>query len=196
MAGILTAAEFDALLERLAPDRNIAGARYVELRERVLAVFIRRGCARPEDLADETMDRVARKLADLAIAAGDDPRALVFGVAWNVARESFHNKRRLVPLPDDWDPPNQEHQAGSEEQPRAGADCLEVCLLQLDDSERTLILCYFRGEKRAKISGRLGLARDLGISANALRLRIHRITQTLRPCVFDCMARRGEAGRR
>jgi len=192
MARTLTATEFDALLERFAPDRNVAGARYVELRERLLTVFIRRGCANPQELADETMDRVARKLADLAIATGDDPRPLVFGVAWNVARESFHNKRRVVPLPDDWDPPSQEQDLGFEDQCRAGAECLDVCLLQLDDSERTLILCYFRGEKRAKISGRLGLARDLGITTNPLRLRVHRITQSLRPCVFECLGRRGE----
>jgi DNA-directed RNA polymerase specialized sigma24 family protein len=195
MARTLTAAEFDALLERFASDRDVAGARYVELRERLLTVFIRRGCANPEELADETMDRVARKLGSLTIAAGDDPRPLVFGVAWNVARESFH-KRRAVALPDDWDPPSQEKDLGFEHHSRAGAECLDVCLLQLDDSERTLIVCYFRGEKRAKISGRIGLARDLGITANALRLRVHRITQSLRPCVIECMARHGETTRR
>ena len=53
MARTLTAAEFDALLERFASDRDVAGARYVELRERLLTVFIRRGCANPEELADE-----------------------------------------------------------------------------------------------------------------------------------------------
>ena len=83
MPSVLTAQQFDALLLQFAPDRDTAGVKYVELRSRLVTVFRYRGCANPEELADEAMDRVARKLLE-APPADADPRALLFGVAWNV----------------------------------------------------------------------------------------------------------------
>jgi hypothetical protein len=38
-----------------------------------------------------------------------------------------------------------------------------------------------------KINHRSAVARQLNISANALRLRIHRITLRLRECVYHCV---------
>jgi DNA-directed RNA polymerase specialized sigma24 family protein len=182
---VLTAEQFDALLRQFAPDRDTAGMHYVEVRRRLLTVFTYRGCSNPEELADETMDRVARKL--LESAQGDiDPRALVFGVAWNIARESFH-KARALPLPDDWDRPDPGEFFQADDGPERCDECLHWCLGRLQEGDRTLVLTYFQKEKRAKIAQRLEIARQLGITANALRLRIHRITEHLRPCVVGCM---------
>jgi DNA-directed RNA polymerase specialized sigma24 family protein len=191
MPSVLTAQQFDALLLQFAPDRDTAGVKYVELRSRLVTVFRYRGCANPEELADEAMDRVARKLLE-APPAGADPRALLFGVAWNVARESFH-RARAVALPDGWDRPDERGPVHSYDEPERGQECLERCLGRLEERERELVLTYFEREKRAKITHRLGIARRLGISANALRLKIHRITQQLRPCVSGCMAGRASA---
>ena len=186
MPSLLTAQQFDALLLTFAPDRDAAGVKYVELRSRLVTVFTYRGCANPEELADEAMDRVARKLLE-SPPAGGDPRALVFGVAWNVARESFH-RAPAVPLPDDWDQPDPHGPFQADDGPDRGQKCLERCLGRLQEGDRVLVLTYFEREKRAKIAHRLGIARQLGISANALRLKIHRITQQLRLCVSGCMA--------
>jgi DNA-directed RNA polymerase specialized sigma24 family protein len=186
MPSVLTAQQFDALLLRFSPDRDTAGVRYLELRSRLMTVFRYRGCANPEELADEAMDRVARKLLEAPPADGD-PRALLFGVAWNVARESFH-RARAVALPDDWDVPDPHGPFQVDDGPDRGQECLERCLGRLQERDRALVLTYFEREKRAKIAHRLGIARQLGISANALRLKIHRITQQLRLCVSGCMA--------
>ena len=59
---------FEALLLRLGSDRETAGERYLQLRQRLVAVFEYRHCPRPEELADETLDRVARRLQEMGSA--------------------------------------------------------------------------------------------------------------------------------
>jgi DNA-directed RNA polymerase specialized sigma24 family protein len=187
----LSAEQFEALLRLLGPDPESAGACYVQLRRRLISVFRYRQCANPEDLADETMDRVARKLQEQTLRTElRDPSAVVFGVAWNIAKESFRRPRTLA-LPDEWDPGEtmgNEDQLDTKEQEQA---CLDRCLTALPSSERDLVLRYFHGEKQAKIRDRSMLTKQLHITPNALRLRIHRITAGLRDCVFECMDTRG-----
>ena len=179
--------QFEALLGLLAPDRDLAGARYEQLRRRLISVFTYRGCANPEDLADQTMDRVARKLLDSALRTDDrDPSSVVFGVAWNIARESFHRPRDVA-WPDQWEPPDAARLDESMETKEREQECLDRCLSGLVDQDRDLVLQYFQGEKAAKIQQRSRLCQQLRMSPNALRLKIHRITTQLRDCVFDCV---------
>ncbi len=58
----LTQAALDSLLAWLDPDRDRAGAKYEAIRTRLIKVFVCRGCPEAEDLADETINRVASKL--------------------------------------------------------------------------------------------------------------------------------------
>ena len=183
----MNASQFEAFLKRLAPDREQAGRRYEQLRRRLISLFTYRGCAHPEELADETLDRTARKLNDAPSALdGADPSPLVFGIAWNVARESFHSPRPTV-LEDTCDPPDPMSTAANPDVQEREQHCLDRCLLQMPPADRTLVLAYFEKEKRAKIQQRQQLAGQLGVSSNALRLRVHRITVTLRDCVHECM---------
>jgi DNA-directed RNA polymerase specialized sigma24 family protein len=193
MAQALRSDQFEELLRRLAPDRDLAGERYEQLRRRLITVFTYRRCAHPEELVDETMDRVARKLAEMGTDfEGSDPAPFVFGVAWNVARESF-KRHATVPLPDHWDVPDPSPPL-REEGPPLEDSCLERCLQRLAEEERTLVLKYFQGEKRAKIRHRWALAAELRLTPNALRLKIHRLTRQLRTCVFHCVDLRGRLG--
>jgi DNA-directed RNA polymerase specialized sigma24 family protein len=179
--------QFEALLRHLGPDRETAGRQYEQLRVRLLAVFTYRRCPHPEDLADETMDRVARKLLEIGDRfEGADASRFVFGVAWNIAKESFH-RRREVALPDTWDVEDPVKFDPEKEAGDRSEVCLERCLRSLPESDRDLVLRYFQHEKRAKIDQRSSLARELQISPNALRLRIHRTTGQLRSCVRDCL---------
>jgi len=178
--------QFEAFLTRLSPDRDHAGRRYESLRARLIALFTYRGCPIPEELADETLDRTARKVADLpASAVPTDPSPLVFGIAWNVARESFHTPR-WAPLPD-CDLPDPIQVTSDPLKQEREQRCLDRCLDGLGAAESQLVLAYFAQEKRAKIEQRSRLAADLGISQNALRLRVHRITSTLRACLDTCL---------
>jgi len=185
--------QFDAFLQRLGPSRELAGSRYEQLRRRLMALFNYRGCAHPEELADETLDRAARRLEEMGSEfAGSDPARFVYGVAWNVARESF---RRLsaVPLPEEWEGPGPPSPSESDGEELEKA-CLDRCLDRLAPAERRLVLGYFEGERSAKIRRRSELAREQGVSLNALRLRIHRLNVRLRECVVHCMSQNGLTG--
>jgi DNA-directed RNA polymerase specialized sigma24 family protein len=187
MTAALNSEQFEALLRQLGPDRDLAGVRYEQLRRRLVTIFTYRGCAQPEELADETMDRVARRLMETRLAAEiSDPAPFVFGVAWNVAKERL-KRQRTVALPDGWD--SADHGQSEATTPGSGIrhDCLDRCLRCLSAEDRDVVLTYYQEEGLAKIRHRSDIARHLKISSNALRLRIHRITLRLRECVFHCV---------
>jgi DNA-directed RNA polymerase specialized sigma24 family protein len=192
MSQPLRGEQFEALLQRLAQDRELAGMRYEQLRSRLLSLFEYRGCTHVEELTDETLDRAARRLQEMGDDfVGSDPTRFVYGVAWNVARESFR-RRSTIPLPDRWEGrdasalPGDWDEAGERE--RA---CLDRCLELFAPAERILVLGYFEGEKSTRIEQRSALAQELGISSNALRLKIHRLTGRLRDCVVRCVNQPG-----
>ena len=193
MAEPLRPEQFETLLLRLGPDREAAATRYEQLRRRLVAVFEYRRCHHPEELADETLDRVARKLQEMRDEfTGSDPSRYVFGVAWNVARESYRRPATL-PLPETWERPASGPKEEDDELENA---CLDRCLEQLVAADQRLALDYHRGEGSARIQRRSELARELGLSPNALRLKIHRVTARLRECVLQCMDRSGGKGAR
>jgi DNA-directed RNA polymerase specialized sigma24 family protein len=57
----------------------------------------------------------------------------------------------------------------------------------LSESERELILSFYQGERKRKIQNRSEMACRLGISAEALRSRMHRIRGRLERCISECM---------
>src|SRR5262245_43479522 len=89
----LSPRSFEKLLAFLAPDREAAGWRYEAIRRRLVTFFECRGCPRPEDLADEVIDRVARKVEEGG-AVIPSPEAYFYGVARNVERESWRGLQR------------------------------------------------------------------------------------------------------
>lgn len=177
---------FAALLDRLAADRDLAGERYVELCRRLRTVFRYRGCANVDELVDETLDRAGRRLLELGDTyEGSDPARYVFGVGWNVARESFRRRSpEALPEGKELADPGP---ADPDETEELRSGCLDRCLGQLAEDDRRVALAYYRDEKRARILQRAALAGELGVSLNALRLKIHRITRQLRECMFLCV---------
>jgi RNA polymerase sigma factor (sigma-70 family) len=180
-----------ALLDRLGPDRDLAGERYVELARRLRTIFRYRRCPHVDELVDETLDRAGRRLLELGDRYdGSDPARYVFGVAWNVARESFR-RRSPEPLPEEREIPDPGPDDAEETEELKNA-CLDRCLDRLPEDDRRLALTYYQEEKGARIRRRAALARELGVSLNALRLKLHRITRRLRQCVFDCVGAGGD----
>src|SRR5207245_3693366 len=82
--------------ERVGWQRLLAflggGAGYELLRGRLIRFFRARGAASPDELADATFDRVARKLAGELDGARLHP-AYLFGVARLIWRESLRRER-------------------------------------------------------------------------------------------------------
>src|SRR5258708_30616564 len=80
-AWTLSSPAFDRRLAALDPDRDRAATAYEELRRRLIGLLRWWGVPSAEDLADETLDRVARKLEGGVTIENGSIGAYVRGVA-------------------------------------------------------------------------------------------------------------------
>lgn len=173
----LTQEAFEQLLRWLDADREQAGEKYEQIRFQLIKIFQSRGCLISEELADETFNRVAGKVHEIAQTYSGDPALYFYGVAKMVYLE--YVRRKPVPAI------SQTPQAAVEDELKH--ECLEQCLRRLKDKDRELITIYYLGEKQAKIDHRKELARRMGVEPNALWVRMHRLRERLRKCVNDCL---------
>jgi len=183
---VLTQAAFDALLSVLdAGDRERAAEQYEHLRRKLEKFFEWRGAENPSAEADETLNRVARKIIE-----GESIRDLngyCLGVARLLLKECFKHKARQQRALAQF--PQTSHADASRDEADARLECFETCLQQLTAEHRELIVAYYQDEKRTRIEQRKELAAALGIPLNALRIRAHRIRAQLEECVRECLAR-------
>ena len=172
---VLGQPELDALLAFLAPGREQAGERYEDIRLKLVRYFEGQHCVPAEERADETIDRVARR-----VAAGEQihttyPCRYFYGVARNVCLEwRKQQRRRLLQAAVD--------ASVDETEPSVQQSCLVRCLDSLDPAARQLLEAYYLGP-RATLPG------HLGVTPNALRLRVFKEKQKLRACVACCLQR-------
>lgn len=180
----LTGAAFAKLLARLDADEERAGARYEALRLALVKFFDWQGVALAEDLTDETLNRVARKL-DEGETLHDVP-AYCHGVARLVLREYQRSSAQRRVNIEEVTPVAAPPEIVEPDQRRA---CLAGCLGELPMESRQLILRYYQDDKRQKIDARAALAAQLGIPLNALRSRAQRIRDRLEQCVKRCVVK-------
>lgn len=175
----LSQSSFDRFLADLDSDRERAGQKYEALRNRLVKFFEWRACQFPDDLADETIDRVARKI-DLGERINDHVN-YTYGVARLLYLESVKKQAKqqavIINLPVKNDFCEEDSQL----------NCLEACLQKLSENSRTMILHYYHDDKQAKIDYRKKLAEKLDISLNALRIKTLRVRAKLEECVFKCL---------
>jgi len=179
----LTASALDRLLARLDVDPSRAAAAYEALRLSLTRFFDWRGAHFPDEGADETLNRLARRLEQGVDVA--DLRGFALGIARLVLlerarspqlRQDELDEQRIGPAPVEQ----------GETDPRLH-DCLERCLASLPVDARRLILEYYQDQRRQKIDRRVRLATELGLSANALRSRAQRVRDRLERCVRSCV---------
>jgi len=174
----LTEEAFAKFLACLDPDPARAGEKYEALREALVKFLDWRGALFPEELVDETFNRVTRKLEEGETIR--DAQTYCYGVARMVFLQSLErpgNKRGeleelsmiAIPEPDVTD---------------ARRECLNHCLRQLPAENRELIIEYYRKEGRQKIDNRISMAERLGIPPSALRSRAQRIRDKLERCIM------------
>jgi DNA-directed RNA polymerase specialized sigma24 family protein len=180
----ITAAALAALLARLAPDPDRAAREYERLRRTLVRFFDWRGVWPPDECADETIDRLARKLETTAV---ED----VFEYARGIARlVGLERGRAPVLARVDLDAsiaPAPRDEAGEELR-----DCFDSCLDGFSSDSRALVVGYYQGERTTKIENRRTMAAQLGLSDNALRSRVQRLRDRLESCVRECVARSAE----
>ena len=175
---VLEPADFDRLLTWLDPDPDQAGRLYESIRWRLIAILASRGCHIPEELADDVIDRVARRVKDIEATYTGDKAVYFLGVMNNVHHEYLRRPAapRLVLAGND--------QVQVTEQTYA---CLDRCLAKLSPHAREIIQQYYAEDKQAKISLRKRIAARFGLSRSNLRLRALRIRAKLQTCIEQCM---------
>ena len=177
----LTQEAFDRLLHSLDAERERAGNIYQETRSNLIRFFEWRGCPFPEDHADETINRVAKR-----ISQGEEvrePAKYFFGVArllfLEIQKERARELNALNNLP--------EAEPTSHDSDEARLDCLRQCLGGISANQRDLIIGYYQGEKSNKIKNRQTLSERLRIPIGTLRMRALRLREQLEMCVENCL---------
>jgi DNA-directed RNA polymerase specialized sigma24 family protein len=167
-----------------------SGERYLEMRRRLVLYFDRKNCPAPDELADETLSRVASKLQEQGTITDLSPAHYCYVTAKFVFLEHLRRPERKQTSFEQLanssgarlDPSMPESQVFLEGKEKL-MDSLERCLNQLAPGDRELILEYYRGDGRTKIESRRSLAERLGLSANALSIRVCRIRNKVEACV-------------
>jgi DNA-directed RNA polymerase specialized sigma24 family protein len=178
----VTVESFSSFLAWLSPDGDRAGEEYELLRYKLCTYFGSRRCSVPDELADETINRVILKSGDEVI---ENKLAYFYGVARNVYREFLrkqpaHLDIDKVVLPST--PPDE---------PGFSRECLDKCLDELPPQKKELVLQYFTGAKTAKINLRRQISETMEKSKTAVRMEVMRIKSRLKRCVQDCMSGEG-----
>jgi DNA-directed RNA polymerase specialized sigma24 family protein len=170
----------------LDSDSDRAGAKYESLRLMLMKFFDWRGALFPEECADETINRIIRKI-DEGETIRDIP-TFCYGVARLVFLERLKSpESRRVDF-EELSPATLVAPEPEERDERQ--ECFERCLNELPLESRQLILQYYSNERRAKIDGRRALAQHMSIPLNALRNRAQRIRNRLEGCVDGCIGKK------
>ena len=191
----LTETSFHQFLNWLDEGVDSGGDKYLEMRRRLVAYFDRKNCNSPDELADETLNRVARRLEEEGAIDSTSPAHYCYIVAKFVFLEYLRRTERsslvideVSPLSDSTlSPPAILEQRSEVENEEKRLNCLEQCLKGLELQNRELIIRYYQGEQRAKIENRRAIAVAAGISMNALGIRVCRIRDKLEACVCRCL---------
>jgi DNA-directed RNA polymerase specialized sigma24 family protein len=187
-----TPSSFQHLLGWLDEGVDSGGEKYLEMRRRLVQYFCRKNTLCPDELADETLNRVARRLEEEG-GITDTPPARY---CYIVARFVFWEYQRMpgnqqVSLDVTRELADARVLAGNDSENRPiRLVCLDGCLEKLKSEDRDVILEYYRGDRRLKIERRRKLAVALGVTINALSIRTCRIRDRLEECVRACCAGR------
>jgi RNA polymerase sigma factor (sigma-70 family) len=136
--------------------------------------FSWRRCADPDNLADETITRALKAIAEERPIYTSKPYSYIYGIASNVFREYLREKSQREHISIDL-PPEAIILEDS-------LKCREICLRRLSPDKLNILETYYAGgeERRA-------LAQRLRVPINTLRGTIHRIKQELRACYEECL---------
>lgn len=172
--------DFERLLAWLGPDREAAAERYERVRRNVIQYFRRHGVSDPLSLADEVITRVTGKVEEVAPTYVGNPVHYFLAVARKVLAEQWRQPAQ-VELPDDLPTPQTSEAHATKE---LLLQSLEQCWTRLTPQEQNILLRYYvEAHSSVVAESREQLARELGLTLNALRVLTHRLRGKLRRCI-------------
>ena len=142
-------------------------------------------------MADATINRVARKLAE-GIVIEKNIFAFLHGTARLVWLEFLPKPDFVI---DPADIPEQSAPEPIEEVEDERMACLRSCLVEVtkDDDERRMLLDYYGAEQDEKNKERRkSIAERLGITMGNLKTKTSRLRDKLEKCVAECVRKQKE----
>jgi DNA-directed RNA polymerase specialized sigma24 family protein len=178
----LTQNLFEGLLDWLDSDREIAGQKYQAIHRRLIIIFRGRGCSNPEELADETINRVAHRVPEISEHYEGNPALYFYGVAQKVYLETHRKINNIeINLPADAQLTSDNHS----DDYSVKSECLEKCLTALSEEDYEIVVEYYTATNL--IEDRREIAKKFGLTPNGLRVRAFRLRQRLHKCVKNCL---------
>lgn len=184
-AHALEARRLQTLLERLRADSASGGFGYEQLRRRLILFFRQREPIDAETLADEALDRLARRL-DEGVQI-NHPAPYAFGIAKLMLFEANARRQRQEARVDEPETTPAMIEDDDSIDP-ALVRALRTCLRSIGRRGSELMLAYYRDDDARRIKTRRNLAEKLGITVNTLRNRALRLREALETCVRGRMA--------
>lgn len=167
---------FDELLMRMEPGCSGAEEAYKRCRHKLIKFFQWRSCEDSEGLADDTVARLVQNHSSGTEIHSHNQYSYLYGIAFHVFQEFLRQKRKVEQIKDNWRLPGHI--------PDKYLDCKKMCFEALSSDKQELLERYYGSNATPD-----DIAKALGISVGALRLRIHRIKEELRPCYRNCRGR-------
>ncbi len=189
----LTPEAFERLLSSFDSDRELAGRKYENTRRKLLEFFEARGSHTPDEHADETLNRVARKIVEGERI--ENLNSYCYGVAKFLWMEAARRRaKEPIALDETYAPSgisgaDEEAEEQLRQKRERRLECFDECLQKLPDETRVFIVEYYREENGLKIEQRKQQAARLNTTLNALRLRASRLRRELGACIKSCLSR-------
>jgi DNA-directed RNA polymerase specialized sigma24 family protein len=187
---------FQTFLHWLDQGVDSSGEKYLEMHRRLVAYFDRKNCLTADELADETLARVAQTLQEKGEITRLAPAHYCYVTAKFVFLEYLRHAKHGRAGLEEYSVSGQPGSAAAAGPSDPAIDdqeqllsCLDRCLKKLSTVDHELILEYYQGEKQEKIQCRRELGLRLRLSANALTIRACRIRTRVEQCVKECCGR-------
>jgi hypothetical protein len=186
--------DLDRLLLKLDPDKTDAWKKHEEIRRTLVKFFEWNRALRAEELADDTLARVARKLETEEV---QDVRAFARGVARYVLLEESKKQWREISVEEL--PAAQEAVADTRDPEREIVEsidqqvinaCLQQCRGKLRPTDSQFVIGYYSADGEKQKVHRQKLAEAEGMTMTALRTRANRLREKLERCVTICLEER------
>jgi DNA-directed RNA polymerase specialized sigma subunit, sigma24 homolog len=158
------------------------------LRGKLIVFFENRRCLDPEELADETLERIIKKLCE-----GTKVSHLIrysYGVAKNIFYEYLRTEKAKNHYAEEQKRRSETHMSDENDDAIVKEEqlkCLERCTARLSEQEQWLLAEYYSLRGNLKLEHRRNLAEQLNITRAALTLRIFHLKQKLKKCINDCL---------
>jgi DNA-directed RNA polymerase specialized sigma24 family protein len=170
------------LLSLLHPDGDQAAVEYHNLHQRLARFFDWNNAQDPMALADEVLDRLAKRAAEPGMNEGvHNVSAFALGVARHLLQEEARRQLKMAEISRHWRA--MESARTQEPESEALEDALQHCLAKMRPERRRLIEAYYSYTGSEKIKTHQQLAEAEGLSLNALRNRALRARQELETCI-------------